>query len=171
MRATLTKVGEAATFLLSALRDVPTLEFLEQEGSVQIENRGGLENTLRVLGERAVLAAASPRIAAKSKVMKGCGRALPTNALSPKTFCAIIISEAWNFVHDKYPAPRNIKAAAAADAYWRASGGVSRGCLSHSRAGATISIRQNPQQRKKCDEKFAVIALNIPIQLKCLARA
>jgi hypothetical protein len=140
MLRVLSDVSNAATVLRRALAHAPTKEFLELEGGIQIANAGGLDHVLRAIGERAAVAAASPRIAAmtktktrtkkrrskktKTQAKRGRSRALPTNATSPKTFCAIIISEIWKQVHDEYPAPRNIKAAAAAEAYWRASGGV-----------------------------------------------
>ena len=127
MREQLIQVANAATILQRALRDSPTKEILELEGGIRIENIGGLDDTLRAIGERATLAAASPRISATSTRAKpGSGKALPANAFSPKTFCAVIISEAWKYLHDEYPAPRNVKAAAAAEAFWRASGGITK---------------------------------------------
>ena len=58
---------------------------------------------------------------------EGQGKALPATALHPKVFCALIISETWKFLYGKYPGSRNPKAAAAANAYWRASGGSTKG--------------------------------------------
>jgi hypothetical protein len=127
MREQLTQIADAAAILQRALRDSPTKEFLELEGSVRIENIGGLDHTLRVIGERATVAAASPRISATSTMAKrGSGKALPANAFSPKTLCAVIISEVWKYLRGAYPAPRNVKAAAAAEAFWLASGGITR---------------------------------------------
>jgi len=129
MREQLTQMADAAAILQRALHDSPTKEFLELEGGVQIENIGGLEHTLCTISERATLAAASPRISATSTMAKrGSGKALPAKAFSPKTLCTVIISEVWKFLRGAYPAPRNVKAAAAAaaEAFWRASGGITR---------------------------------------------
>ena len=127
MRQQLTKMAEAAAILQRGLSDSSTTEFLELEGSVHIENIGGLDHTLRTIGERATLAAASPRIAAAAgKAKKGRGKALPSEAISPKVFCALIVAETRAHLRGDHPAPRNQQAAAAADAYWRASGGTTQ---------------------------------------------
>lgn len=128
MRKRLIQVANAAAILRDAMQHDPTREFLELEGNVRIENLGDLEHTLRIIGERAASAAVSPRISTSgTTAKKGQGKALPAKALHPKVFCALIISETWKFLHGKYPGSRNPKAAAAADAYWRASGGSTRG--------------------------------------------
>jgi hypothetical protein len=126
MRDQLTQMADAAAILQRGLSNVSTKEFLELEGGVHIENFGGLDHTLRVVGERAALSAASPRIAAAGKAKKGRGRALPSGAISPKAFCALIVAETWAHLRGDQPAPRNQEAAAAADAYWRASGGTTQ---------------------------------------------
>jgi hypothetical protein len=127
MRERLTQIADTAAILQRALRDSPTKEFLELEGSIHIENVGGLDRTLSGISECAKRAAASPRISATSNTAKrGSGKALPANAFSPKTFCAVIISEVWKYLRDAYPAPRNVKAAAAAEALWQASGGITK---------------------------------------------
>jgi hypothetical protein len=125
MRKRLAKVANAATVLQRALEDVAIKEFLELEGAIRIQNDGGLDHTLRMIAERAALASNSPRISSSStKAKRGRGKALPTNAISPKGFCAIIISETWKYLHGQYPGARNTKAAMAADAYWQATGGA-----------------------------------------------
>ncbi|MGC2075860.1 MAG: hypothetical protein WA728_07475, partial [Xanthobacteraceae bacterium] len=103
MRENLLKVGNAAAVLQRALEHTPTREFLESEGSIQIENRGGLDHTLHVISDPVALAAASPRISAKAAAKKGRGKALPTNGFTPKVFCAAIIIEVWKFLHGEYP--------------------------------------------------------------------
>jgi hypothetical protein len=127
MRKRLIQVANAAAILRDAMQHDPTREFLELEGNVRIENIGGLDHALRTIGERAAGAAASPRISAsETAAKKGQGKALPTVALNPKVFCALLISETWKFLNGEYPGSRNAKAAAAADAYWRASGGSTK---------------------------------------------
>src|SRR3984893_343680 len=51
----------------------------------------------------------------------GRGRAVPPGYFPPKTYCAAVIAEAWSFVHDVEPAPKNQKAAAAAHLLWSES--------------------------------------------------
>jgi hypothetical protein len=127
MRKRLTQVANAAAIVREALQHDPTREFLELEGNVRIENLGGLELALRTIGEHATSAAASPRISASgTAAKKGQGKALPAEALHPKVFCAVIIGETWKFLNGEYPGSRNAKAAAAADAYWQASGGSTK---------------------------------------------
>jgi hypothetical protein len=101
---------------------------LEGAGLVRIENRGGLERALQIIAERAELAVASPALSTQAgKTKAGRGKALPPDAFAPKTFCAALVAETWAYLHGDYPKPRNRKAAAAADAYWRASGGGATG--------------------------------------------
>jgi hypothetical protein len=57
--------------------------------------------------------------AADGKTKAGRNKALPPGYFPPKTFCAAIILEAWSFIHGAEPAPKNGKAAAAADLFWR----------------------------------------------------
>jgi hypothetical protein len=128
MRKGLAEVSDAAAKLLRALRHTPTREFLELEGNVRIENRGGLEHALDAISKAAADAGASPRIsAAPDKGKRGAGRALPATATSPKPPCVMIVGEIWKYVHGDYPGARNIRATKAAEAYWRASGGHSEG--------------------------------------------
>jgi hypothetical protein len=42
--------------------------------------------------------------------------------MSPHTFCAIIIWEAWKHVHTVAPKPKSRRAAEAAEAYWETTG-------------------------------------------------
>jgi hypothetical protein len=104
MKKRLLEIRDAALLLQRALSDAPMREFLEREGSIRIENIGGLDHTLRMIAERADLAAASPAItAAVGKTKKGRGKALPLNAISPKAFCALIIAETWAYLRGTKP--------------------------------------------------------------------
>jgi hypothetical protein len=173
MRKELIKVSSAAAYLLRSLQDTPTKEFLEIEGGIRIENIGGLYNTLRGISECAARAANSPRISATSTTTKrGSGKALPEGAYSPITFCAVFISEVWKYLFGDYPAPRNRRAAAAADAYWRATGGKTAGW------GSDPLVRWRHQFKlarssvtERCGSRFDAIATNIPVHKRCLARA
>jgi hypothetical protein len=143
MREQLTQMANAATILQRGLSYSPTKEFLELEGHVHIENISGFNHTLRVIGEGAALAAASPRIAVTAgKAKKGRGKALPSGAISPKAFCALIVAETWAYLRGEHPAPRNQEAAAAADAYWRASGGTTKSWGSDPRTGWSYHFKE-----------------------------
>jgi Resolvase, N terminal domain len=50
-------------------------------------------------------------------------RARRIASVSAKTYCAMIISDTWKFVHGAEPPPKSRSAAEAAEAYWRAAGG------------------------------------------------
>lgn len=128
MKRKMVEVSEAAALLSKALTDTPTREFLEQAGDIRIENLGGLQFALEKIAERAESAAASPALTSKTgKTKSGQGKATPPNAIAPKTFCALVIAEAWKFVRGDYPAPRNREAAKAAEMFWLASGNTSAG--------------------------------------------
>jgi hypothetical protein len=124
MKRRMKEIQEAATELLHMLRDVPTKEFLEVEGRLQIENVGGLEHVLEGISGGAKIAGGSLVSTATGATKPGRGKALPRSAISPKAFCALIVAEAWAHLHGDYPAPRNQRAAAAAQAFWQSVGGT-----------------------------------------------
>jgi hypothetical protein len=124
MKKRMKEIRDAATVLLQMLQDVPTKEFLEVEGRLQIENVGGLEHVLKGLSEGAKIAAESLLSTATGTTKPGRGKAVPRSAISAKAFCALIVAEAWAHLHGNYPAPRNQRAAAAAQALWQSVGGT-----------------------------------------------
>jgi hypothetical protein len=126
MKKQLTAVEDAALLLARALSDASTREFLEIAG--RTENTVALVNPLHDVAERAKRAAASPALSTQAgKTKAGRSRAMPPNAISAKTYCAVLIAETWAYLHGRHPAPRNLQAAAAANAYWRASRGKATG--------------------------------------------
>ena len=157
MRGQLAEMADAAAILVRGLSYSPAKEFLEREGGVHVENIGGLDHALRAIGNGATLAAASPAIAAATgKAKKGRGKALPSGAISPKAFCALIVAETWAHLRGDHPAPRNQQAAAAADAYWRASGGT---CV-YRKSDSTILVVKSTENRPGND---GTEALNSPM--------
>jgi hypothetical protein len=127
MRKRLAQIQLAAATLLHSFQHAPTKEFLEREGAIRIENFGGLEHTLRTIGERAATAAVSTTISETlAKAKKGTGKALPAISIPPKAFCALIVAEVWKHVRGNYPAMGSKEAATAAEAYWCASGGSTK---------------------------------------------
>jgi hypothetical protein len=68
--------------------------------------------------------AASRALATEAGVTKaGSGRARSDASVSAQTYCAMIISETWKFIHGAEPPANCHRAAEAAEAYWRAAGG------------------------------------------------
>ena len=124
MKRRMKEIQDAATVLLDMLGDAPTKEFLEVEGRLQIENVGGLEHVLKGISGGAKIATESLVSQATGATKPGRGKALPRSAISPKAFCALIVAEAWAHLHGDYPAPRNQRAAAAAQALWQSVGGT-----------------------------------------------
>ena len=53
----------------------------------------------------------------------GAGRAITPGAITPKTYCALIVSEAWRSCHGETPRPKNVRARKAAELLWRAADG------------------------------------------------
>jgi hypothetical protein len=124
MKKRLAGIRNAALLLQHELSDQPTREFLEIAPTGQIENASALKRSLQDLAERADRAITSPSLSTKAgKTIPGRSRAMVPNAFHAKTYCAALIAEAWAHSCGTYPSPRSLKAAAAADAYWRASGG------------------------------------------------
>jgi hypothetical protein len=115
MRKRLSDVGKAAAFLFDVLRDTPTLEFLQTDGT-RIE--GKFVNNLQDLTRRADHAMASLSTT-EGKTKAGRGPALVPNALQPRAFCAAIVAEVWSYFRSTEVAPKNREVAEAADIYWR----------------------------------------------------
>jgi hypothetical protein len=124
MKKRMKEIQDAASVLLHMLGDPPTKEFLEVEGRLQIENVSGLEHVLKGISGGAKIAAESLVSAATGATKPGRGKAVPGSAISPKAYCALIVAEAWAHLHGDYPAPRNQRAAAAAQALWQSVGGT-----------------------------------------------
>jgi hypothetical protein len=127
MRLILQRVEDAATLLGRALGSAPVREFLEGPPYGPFPNLGHLTHDLSDLADRAARANDSEALATKSGVTRpGRGKAMPAGAISPMTYCALLVSETWNHLHGAEPLPKNQKALAAAEALWRAAGGDAR---------------------------------------------
>jgi hypothetical protein len=59
----------------------------------------------------------------KSETRRGPGKAIPPKGIAPKTYCALIVSEAWEKVHGSKPRPKCARAGKAAELLWRAAAG------------------------------------------------
>ena len=125
MRSKLQDLESASSLLAHALESLDR-EFLDALPSGPIADPERLRRELEDLCYRAGQARDCSDLATKSGVTKaGPGKARP-EAMSPRTLCAIIISEAFKHVHGVYPSPKNRRAAQAAETYWRAAGGEAR---------------------------------------------
>jgi hypothetical protein len=118
-----------AELLQRELQDLAITDFLQTDDLGPIPNLASLVVAQKDIQRRAQSAFASPSLSTKSgKTKAGAGPALPPNASSPAAYCAAVILETWAYFHGgKYPAASNHELAAAADAYWRACGGVRLG--------------------------------------------
>lgn len=124
MRPRLLDVERCAKRLVDALQNDPTREFLESAPLGPMLYYGALTHLLTDLAGRAERAVNSPALAnSTGKTKAGQGKALPPEAISPQDFCAALVAEAWSFIREKPPSPRNSKAGEAAEAYWKAIGG------------------------------------------------
>jgi hypothetical protein len=120
MKKNLQSVRDAASLIVSALNDGATRDFLDAATPGKIPYHGQIYGILRNLVLRAEESAASLSTA-DGKTKAGRNKAEPPGYFPPKTFCAALIVEAWSFIHGAEPAPKNRKAAAAANSFWRMS--------------------------------------------------
>jgi hypothetical protein len=112
-------------------RDSELSQFLKAEPiidpSATTKQLGALLEEIRRQADGALL---SPYLANEvGQTKAGRSRALPPGASSPRAFCAAIILEAWAHFHDGgYPPASNHRPLAkAADKYWLACGGMTKG--------------------------------------------
>ena len=120
MKKNMRGVRDAASLIVSALNDGATRNFLDAATPGKIPYYGQIYGMLRDLVPRAEESVASLSTA-DGKTKAGRNKAKPPGYFPPKTFCAALIVEAWSFIHEAEPAPKNRKAAAAADSFWRMS--------------------------------------------------
>lgn len=123
MRERLRRLEHAVATIKGALGEAAVRVFLDTAGESTIAYAGNLDAYLRDLGARAARALRGPELVTPvGKTKAGKGPALPPGAIHPASLCALIIAEAWKYVHAAYPGARNEKAAEAAEAYWKACG-------------------------------------------------
>jgi hypothetical protein len=116
MRLTFKRVIAASRIVNEALASDLVLEFLDAPADPVSENIASLTRDLDWLTGRA-------EQARNALTKRGRGRAAPPGAISPETYCAVIISEAWGHFHGVKPRPKSEKAQQAAERLWRAAGG------------------------------------------------
>jgi hypothetical protein len=136
--ARLEDLSDALKLIVRELQDPELSAFLksEQTAGATTAQLGGL---LKEIERQADAALLSPHLANESgQTQAGRGRALPPMASSPRAFCAAVILEAWAHFHDgEYPVASNHNPLwAAAEEYWRACGGVTKGGWKYGRPAA-----------------------------------
>jgi len=120
MKKNLEGVADAVALIVSALNDGATREFLDAASPGEIPSYGHIDHMLWDLHRRAQGGIASLSTA-DGKTKAGRNKAAPPSSFHPKTLCAAYILEAWTFIHGTEPAPKNQRAAAAADLFWNVS--------------------------------------------------
>jgi hypothetical protein len=129
MRKRLERVVTLAWLVSAELESPWVRELLESEPYGPFPDRDELVSALEYLAYRANQASASSVLVTETGVTKaGSGRARLLDAVSPQTYCALIISDTWEFIHGTAPPPKSRRAAEAAEGYWRAAGGPAHIC-------------------------------------------
>lgn len=124
MRLVLKHVRSAAALAGRALGSAAVLDFLQAPPNGPFADLGRLSRDLADLARRAEQARNSSALATETGVTKsGAGKASIDEAMTPMTYCAVLISEAWKYRRGSAPLPKSAGAARAAEAYWCASGG------------------------------------------------
>ncbi len=117
MKKKLQRIRDAASLIVRELHDGATRGFLDAAPPTEIPYHGHIDPMLCDLIQSAEHGIDSLSTA-DGKTKAGRNKAGPPSSFHPKTLCAAIILEAWTFVHEVEPAPKNQKAAAAADLFW-----------------------------------------------------
>ena len=124
MRGMLSRFEAAALDIIEGLESPWIREFLEAEPNIPLVNPELIIDILEDLADRANQAWASAALTTDAGATKpGSGKARSVASASAQTYCALLILETWKFFHGAEPRPKNRKAVAAAEAYWRAAGG------------------------------------------------
>ena len=113
------KASIDACNLLTAMSQNTTLrDFLDEAGQGSAIDRSRFEPPLNEFRLRAEAALASPALTTPDgNARSGRGPARPVSASSELVTCAMMVAEAWKFVHGEYPKPRNKIAAEAAERF------------------------------------------------------
>lgn len=140
-RRDLFEARKAVDQITNLLNDDLKMLFVQGESGIHV-NIPRLTTDLAALASAANRAAASPVVSGPNdKTKAGRGRSLPRKNISPKTFCALVVVEAWLFVRGHLPTIRNREAGAAAQTLWLACGGIAKGWGSDPGAGWSYYFR------------------------------
>jgi hypothetical protein len=134
LRAQLETMLNSPSKAQSGFRDLFVGDFLKKigrEASLDFRTLPGDALALTIVIKIALASLVDS--AGRTKV--GRGNAQISNSLSADMYCAIVVAEAWMFVHGNYPDPKAERAAEACEAYWNAVGGTSAPSLGNRRFG------------------------------------
>ena len=124
VRECLQRMAGDSEFAEVAASFVPIREFLEAPPLGKIEDFASTEDLVEDLRRRAAYAARSPALAKEDGTTRnGAGKALPDGCVTDRLYCALLIWEAWGFIHGELPRTGSAKAAEAAEACWLAACG------------------------------------------------
>jgi hypothetical protein len=145
----LASVETAATQLAELLEDRAVLNFLQMPPHRPFQSELGTRMLVGEIQIRAHDAATSPvLLRGDGRENSGAGKAITSDEVNPKQLCAAIVAEAWCALHGSYPIASK-PAAAAASAYWVASGGTLERSVGSSPVGLWLEYF-----RKLKDEQF-----------------
>jgi hypothetical protein len=127
MRKRLSRFEAAALLVSEEVASPWVLEFLGADPNNTSPKYDMIIRVLNELANGANRASTSRALATEAGVTKaGSGRPRSDASVSAQTYCAMIISETWKFIHGAEPPANCHRAAEAAEAYWRAAGGDPR---------------------------------------------
>jgi hypothetical protein len=117
-------VEKAAAELAEFLGERAVMKFLQMPPHRPFQSELGTRMFIDEILVRAHAAATSPiLLRGNGRENSGAGKAITSNDENPKLLCAAIVAEAWFALHGAYPISSKF-AAAAASAYWTATGGT-----------------------------------------------
>jgi hypothetical protein len=117
-------IEAAASQLADLLEDRAVMKFLQMPPHRPFQSELGTKVFIGEILVRAHDAATSPVLMrGDGRENSGAGKAITSNEVNPKQLCAAIVAEAWHTLHGSYPIASKF-AAAAASAYWVATGGT-----------------------------------------------
>ena len=124
MREWLQQMATDPEFAEDAASEIPIREFLEAPPLGKIEAFASAAERAEDLRRRAARAARSPALANEDGTTRnGAGKAQPDGCVTDRLYCALLVREAWAFIHGEPPRPGSARAAEAADACWVAACG------------------------------------------------
>jgi hypothetical protein len=139
----LASVEAAATQLADLLEDRAVLKFLQMPPHRPFQSELGTRILIGEIQIRAHDATTSPiLLRGDGRENSGNGKAITSDEVNPKQLCAAIIAEAWFALYGSYPTAFK-PAAAAASAYWIATGGTLERSAGSSPVGLWLEYFRN----------------------------
>ncbi len=123
-RSRIDRLRKAAVLIIRETLSPTMREFLGAPSSGVISDENLRDALIDVVGKRTERAAKHRSVAdAAGHAKRGRGRVRTPGRLPPEVICAVLIVETWRYFRGKAPTPGSLKAASAAEKYWRLAGG------------------------------------------------